>query len=244
MPNNLLEAAAEQARVGAAGTDDMEWFSAAGGRGVSNQLPYNLLWRSIESGILPACRARQHGVLCYSPLQQGLLSGKYTSPDQLQPGRLRTRMFAPDRSPLSRHGSPGLEPALFGPDGAIEKLRAAAEGAGVSMAELATGWLLAQPGVDVVIVGASTAEQARRNAVIPAAARSDEAVAAATQAVSDILFPSSSSSATVRPQSGADLRGAPQTDGLFEEAARQGGWVDQYAAASRIHGNDHGDARL
>ena len=221
----------------------MEWFSAAGGRGVSNQLPYNLLWRSIESGILPACRARQHAVLCYSPLQQGLLSGKYTSPDQLQPGRLRTRMFAPDRSPLSRHGSPGLEPALFGADGAIEKLRAAAEGAGVSMAELATGWLLAQPGVDVVIVGASTAEQARRNAVIPAAARSDEAVAAATKAVSDIsLFLSTGE--CVRPRPGADLRWAPQTDGLFEEAARQGGWVDQYAAASRIHGNDPAGARL
>ena len=158
-------------------------------------------------------------------------------------GRLRTRMFAPDRSPLSRHGSPGLEPALFGADGAIEKLRAAAEGAGVSMAELATGWLLAQPGVDVVIVGASTAEQARRNAVIPAAARSDEAVAAATKAVSGVsLFLSTGELSGHSPV--LTCAGAPQTDGLFEEAARQGGWVDQYAAASRIHGNDLAGARL
>ena len=77
------------------------------------------------------------------------------------------------------------------------------------MAELATGWLLAQPGVDVVIVGASTAEQARRNAVVRAAAQSAEAVAAATVA----------------------------TASLLAAVVAQGGWVDQYAKASRIHGN-------
>ena len=56
------------------GTDDMAWFKAAGGNSVSNQLPYNLLWRSIEHGILPDCQARSQSVLCYSSLQQGLLS--------------------------------------------------------------------------------------------------------------------------------------------------------------------------
>ena len=54
---------------------------------MSNQLPYNLLWRAIEHGILPACESRGMAVLAYSPLQQGLLSGKYTSPTQLEPGR-------------------------------------------------------------------------------------------------------------------------------------------------------------
>ena len=81
----------------------MEWFSAAGGRGVSNQLPYNLLWRSIESGILPDCRARQHGVLCYSPLQQALLTGKYLNSEEVPEGRRRCRLFASDSTPTSRH---------------------------------------------------------------------------------------------------------------------------------------------
>ena len=63
---------------------------AGGGGAVSNQLPYNLLWRAIEVGILPACEARG---MAYSPLQQGLLSGKYTSPTQLDAGRLRTRLL-------------------------------------------------------------------------------------------------------------------------------------------------------
>lgn len=137
----------------------MAWFTEAGGRSVSNQLPYNVLWRTIERGILPDCQARGHSVLCYSSLQQGLLSGKYTDPTQLPSGRLRTRMFAPDRSPLSRHGSPGLEGELFGPNGALAALADVAEAAGCSMADLSTAWLLAQPGVSVVIVGASTAAQ-------------------------------------------------------------------------------------
>eukprot|EP01046_Picozoa_sp_COSAG06_P032184 COSAG06_NODE_3197_length_5701_cov_5.984470_6_plen_285_part_00 len=71
------------------GTEDLVALDKAGGgaAAVSNQLPYNLLWRAIEHGILPACESRGMAVLAYSPLQQGLLSGKYTSPTQLEPGR-------------------------------------------------------------------------------------------------------------------------------------------------------------
>jgi aryl-alcohol dehydrogenase-like predicted oxidoreductase len=62
------------------GTEDLAAFAAAGGKPVSNQLPYNLLFRTIESGILPACIDKNMGVLTYSSLQQALLTGKFTDP--------------------------------------------------------------------------------------------------------------------------------------------------------------------
>lgn len=62
------------------GTEDLASFAAAGGKPVSNQLPYNLLFRTIESGILPACIDKNMGVLTYSSLQQALLTGKFTDP--------------------------------------------------------------------------------------------------------------------------------------------------------------------
>jgi len=59
----------------------MAAFRAAGGAPVTNQLPYNLLWRSIEPRIVPCCIEGGMGILCYSPLQQGLLAGKTLSPE-------------------------------------------------------------------------------------------------------------------------------------------------------------------
>ena len=57
------------------------------------QVPYNLLWRSIEYDIVPACEKYNIGILAYSPLQQGMLSGKYLTLDDVPEGRRRTRLF-------------------------------------------------------------------------------------------------------------------------------------------------------
>ena len=54
------------------GTDDLNHFTKANGKPATNQICYNLLWRSIEKGVLPKCVAENVGILCYSPLQQGL----------------------------------------------------------------------------------------------------------------------------------------------------------------------------
>jgi myo-inositol catabolism protein IolS len=97
------------------GTDDMAAFKAAGGRAVTNQLPYNLLWRPIECGILPTCREQSVGVLCYSPLAQALLTGKYVNSKMVPEGRRRSRLFAYDSTPHSRHGGRGMEDELFSP---------------------------------------------------------------------------------------------------------------------------------
>jgi aryl-alcohol dehydrogenase-like predicted oxidoreductase len=53
------------------------------------------------------------GVLTYSSLQQALLTGKFTDPSTVPEGRRRTRLFAADSTPKSRHGGPGVESELF-----------------------------------------------------------------------------------------------------------------------------------
>lgn len=121
----------------------------------SNQLPYNLLWRVIEGDILPQCRKHQIGVVCYSPLMQGILTGRYPSADAVPAGLARTRIFAGAR-PRSHHGEPGCETAVFAAVAAIQKI---ADRLSLRMAELALAWILHQPGVASVLVGARSPQE-------------------------------------------------------------------------------------
>ncbi|HML20556.1 MAG TPA: aldo/keto reductase [Aggregatilinea sp.] len=133
------------------GSQDMAAMLALGPV-ISNQVPYNLLWRAIEDAVLPACGQYGLGVLAYSPLLHGLLTGKYTSAEQVTGGRARTRHFASHR-PGARHGEPGAEDELFA---TIERIRGIAADCGLSMPLLATAWVLHQPGITAVIAGART----------------------------------------------------------------------------------------
>ena len=56
-------------------------------------MSYSLLWRAVEADIMEQCRELGLGVLAYSPLQQGLLSGRYTTLEDIPEGRRRTRLF-------------------------------------------------------------------------------------------------------------------------------------------------------
>lgn len=134
------------------------------GRCESNQLPYNLLYRSIEFAELDICRQNEIGVLCYSPLCQGLLAGKFRSADEVPAGRTRSRNFAPTR-PRSRHGFAGAETETFA---AIERIRQIAARIGQPMPAIALAWCLAQPGVTSVIAGAHSPEQVAKNAAAAA----------------------------------------------------------------------------
>ena len=129
----------------------------------TNQLPYNLLWRAIEHDLVPKCQEHGVGVLTYSSLMQGLLTGKYRSPDAVPEGRARTKLYSKDR-PLSKHGQPGFEPEAFE---AVARLRELADSAGYPLAQLAVAWLLARPAVTSVLVSARSASQVRQN--VPAA---------------------------------------------------------------------------
>ena len=152
----------------------------------SNQLAYNLLFRAIEYDILPLCRKNNIGVLCYSPLMQGLLTGKFESPDDVPDDRARTRHYFSDR-PHARHGGAGAETETFA---GVRRIREIAEALGESMTRISLAWLLAQRGVTSVIAGARNAEQARTNilaANLSLDTETVEALAIATQDVKQAL---------------------------------------------------------
>jgi aryl-alcohol dehydrogenase-like predicted oxidoreductase len=117
----------------------------------ANQLPYSLFWRQIEAGIMPACREHGTGVVAYSPIAMGLLTGKFkTLSDVPDSNRKTTRLFRAD----------SLEIAFD----ILGELRAIASDLGCTMGQLAIAWLIAQPGVACAIPGAKTRDQLRDNA--------------------------------------------------------------------------------
>ncbi len=141
------------------GVKDMGEFLSHSNALVSNQLPYNLLWRAIEFEILPFCIEKNIPVLCYSPIMQGLLAGKFTSAEEVPDDRARTRHFAHTRS-QARHQDEGCEDLTFA---TIEKIRKIAENASLPMSDLSLAWLLAQKGIGAVIAGGRNARQVKRN---------------------------------------------------------------------------------
>jgi aryl-alcohol dehydrogenase-like predicted oxidoreductase len=112
---------------------------------------YNLLYREVESELLPLCRHQGLGVIAYNPLAGGFLTGKYRSLETPVPG---TRFTLGKTGELYRDRywqDAQLE--------AVEFLRRFFEPRGKSLIQLAVAWVLAQPGITAAIVGASKPEQ-------------------------------------------------------------------------------------
>ncbi len=126
---------------------------------MTNQLPYNLLWRMIEAEIVPYCLEHAIGVLVYSPLMHGILADKYSTAAAVPDGRARSRHFSGTRS-LSRHGEAGCEAETFA---TLDRIRAIANSLGRSMSDVALAWTLQQPAIVSVIAGARNAQQLREN---------------------------------------------------------------------------------
>jgi len=139
------------------GVKSLQDFFDCGGRPITNQLPYNLLWRAIEFEILPYCREKNVAVLTYSSLQQGLLTGRFTEASQIPEGRRRTRHFRSDSTKLSRHGQKGCEALTFQ---TLQRIRGLTSD---GMADASVQWLLCQPGVTSVLIGASKPGQVSDN---------------------------------------------------------------------------------
>ena len=117
----------------------------------SVQPPYNLLSRGIERELLPLCAEESVGVMTYSPLAGGLLSGKYS---REQPPPEGTR-FALDRPTGPLYRERYWHEGLFD---AVERVKEVAQACGVTPAQLAIAWLLQRPGVTSVILGATRLE--------------------------------------------------------------------------------------
>lgn len=123
-----------------------------------NQLPYHLFFRAIELEVLPKCEAAGVPIMCYSSLMQGLLAGKYKSLQDFPVSRARTRMFDYRKWAEVTHKEEGAEEA--GQE-LLDALWKMTEDTGLSMEELAIGWLKAQSAVGGVIVGTRNGQQSR-----------------------------------------------------------------------------------
>ena len=150
---------------------------------VTNQLPYNLLWRMIEAEILPQCRTHNIGVLVYSPLMHGILADKYRTADEVPDGRARSRHFSSKRQ-LTRHGEAGQEAATFA---ALDRIRDIAAECNRHMADISLAWALQQPGIVSVIAGASNPDQLKRNLQSLESPLSEEFLRALNDATEELM---------------------------------------------------------
>jgi aryl-alcohol dehydrogenase-like predicted oxidoreductase len=121
---------------------------------VSNQPQYNMLWRVIEAEVVPLCEKEGLGQIVWSPIAQGVLTGKY-SPGDAPPAGSR----ATDPSG-ARFMTDLLTDDVLA---AVQRLSPIAAEAGLSMAQLAVAWTLQNPDVSAAIVGATRPEQVREN---------------------------------------------------------------------------------
>jgi len=122
---------------------------------VSSQPQYSLLWREPEDEVIPLCAANGISQIVWSPLGQGVLSGKY-DPDRPPPA---------DSRATSKEMS-GFIDWLLRPEilRAVQRLKPIAEEAGLTLPQFALAWVLREPNVASAIIGASRPEQVRENA--------------------------------------------------------------------------------
>jgi len=120
---------------------------------ISNQPQYSALWRHVQRDVFPACREFGLGNVVWSPLAQGILTGKYTSARAVPQG---TRASSSAAGMMEDYFT---QPVLD----AVQRIRPLAEQAGCTMAQLALAWCLRDTIVASVIVGATRAEQVDEN---------------------------------------------------------------------------------
>jgi aryl-alcohol dehydrogenase-like predicted oxidoreductase len=122
---------------------------------VSNQPQYNIIWRVIESEIVPLCEKEGIGQIVWSPIAQGALTGKY-APGAAPPAGSRA---------TDRRGSAFISEYLSDEIlNRVQQLRPVADDAGITLSQLAVAWTLQNPNVSAAIIGASRPEQVRENA--------------------------------------------------------------------------------
>ncbi|MGH3449259.1 MAG: aldo/keto reductase family protein [Haloechinothrix sp.] len=122
---------------------------------ISNQPQYNMLWRVIESQVVPACEREGLGQIVWSPIAQGVLTGKYQPGQPLPQG---------SRATDEKGGAHFVQRYLDDDTLArVQRLRPLADAAGLSLAQLAVAWVLQNANVASAIIGASRPGQVHEN---------------------------------------------------------------------------------
>ena len=146
----------QQGKIRAAGVSNYSVEQMTKASGVvelsSNQVPYSMVLRDIEKDVVPWCLDNECGILAYSPLQRGLLTGKITPDYPFAPG---------DSRPETPHFRVNN---LIKTNEFLEKIKPMAREKGASLSQLVIAWTLLQPGITVALVGARTEEQVKENA--------------------------------------------------------------------------------
>ncbi|SNS45056.1 Predicted oxidoreductase [Geodermatophilus pulveris] len=121
---------------------------------ISNQPQYSMLWRVIEAEVVPASEREGLSQIVWSPLAQGVLTGKYLPGEQPPPG---SRASDPEAGRFIQRFM--TDDVL----GRVQQLRPVAEDLGLSMAQLAIAWVLQNRNVAAAIIGATRPEQVHDN---------------------------------------------------------------------------------
>jgi aryl-alcohol dehydrogenase-like predicted oxidoreductase len=146
----------DQGKIRAAGVsnysvEEMEKASAVVALS-SNQVPYSMVRREIEQEMVPWCLENNCGILAYSPLQRGLLTGKITPDYPFAPG---------DSRPETPHFKINN---LIQTNKFLDEIRPLANDKRATLSQLVIAWTLCQPGITVALVGARTDQQVKQNA--------------------------------------------------------------------------------
>lgn len=119
---------------------------------VSNQVPYSMVNRGIEEVVIPFALANKKGIIAYSPLERGLLTGK------IKPGHVFAE--GDHRAGLNYYQAENINAV----NTFLEKIKPIADGKGVSLGQLVLRWTVDKPGITIALAGARNAEQAVQNA--------------------------------------------------------------------------------
>ncbi len=117
----------------------------------SDQVPYSMVQRNIEKELVPFCLEHQTSILAYSPLQRGLLTGKFSPDHKFRVGDTRAESPHFKKENIQKTND------------FLEEIKPIAEAKGATLAQLVIRWTLEQPGITVALVGARDARQVDDN---------------------------------------------------------------------------------
>ncbi len=160
---------------------------------ISSQPQYSMLWRVIESEVVPACEEAGLSQIVWSPVAQGVLTGKYR-PGQALPAGSRATDEKGGAHMIKRFMTDDVLTA-------VQRLRPIAEELEITMAQLAVAWVLSRPNVTSAIIGASRPEQVRENVHASRVALDESVFARIDEALADVVVrdPELSQSPLQRP---------------------------------------------